>query len=251
MMYIDLHCHLDMLKDPATALDRAEKAGLCIVMCSGISPQSNREALALAARHPIVRVSAGLYPVDALQAELGEPYSCDIDSELAHIENHSRQISAIGEIGLDYKTGSDSHAQKRLFERQLALAHSLGKPVIIHSRKAEADVLDMLEKWPSLRVVLHCFSGKKKLIGRAVAQGYCFTVPTSVVRSQQYQDMAKAVPLKQLFCETDSPYMSPFGGTDNEPAFVIEAYRKVAEIKGLDTEELARIVYSNWQRVFA
>jgi TatD DNase family protein len=108
----------------------------------------------------------------------------------------------------------------------------------------------MLEEHKQKKVILHCFSGDKKLVKKAAALGYYFTIPTHVVRSQQFQDIIRDVPLNQLFCETDSPYLSPFPNRRNEPAFVVESYRKIAEIKGMNIDEVGNNIYMNWQRVF-
>ena len=108
----------------------------------------------------------------------------------------------------------------------------------------------MLESSKNKKVVMHCFSGKKPLVKRIADNGWFLTVPTIVVRSFQFQDIAKNVPMTQLFCETDSPYLSPYKEQMNEPAFVIESYKKIAELKQLDINEVANNIYMNWQKVF-
>ncbi len=249
-MFIDLHAHLDLIKDIDKALRDAEKAGVSVILASGIHPKSNRMTLELAKKHEMVRASVGLYPIDALKTEISpERYSVDVDAEIRFIRENRDNISAIGEIGLDYKTGKDRNEQEKLFCRMLDLAAELDKPVIIHSRKAEADALSILKGY-DLKVILHCFSGKKKLVEKAIIRGYLFTVPTIIVKSEQFQHLAHTAPLNQLFCETDSPFMSPFEGKKNEPAFVVESYKKIADIRGLDLTEVKNIIYSNWQRVF-
>ena len=248
-MYIDLHSHLDLCKDTENIVKNARKAGIKIIIASGISPKSNRLALELAEKYDIVKPTIGLYPIDAMRTEIGGKYTVDIDKELEFVRQNNKKILAIGEIGLDYKTGSNKAEQETLFRKQLELAQELDKPVIIHSRNAEEDVLRILSEY-NPKIILHCFSGKKKLVQQAIESRYFFTIPTAVVRSQQFQLMADLVPLQQLFCETDSPFMSPFTDKSNEPAFVVESYKKIAEIKGMDIKELANIVYNNFQIVF-
>ncbi len=249
-MFIDLHAHLDLVKDIDRAVEEAKKAGVSIIVSSGIHPKSNRIALEVEEKHDIVRASVGLYPIDALKTEISpEKYSVDIDEEIEFIRQNRDRIIAIGEIGLDFKTGKDKDEQEGLFRRMLDLASELDKPVVIHSRKAEADALKILKGY-SLKIILHCFSGKKRLVEKAIKRGYMFTVPTIVVKSEQFQHLAGVVPLNQLFCETDSPFMSPYEGRKNEPAFVVESYKKIAEAKGLDMSEVRNIIYSNWQRTF-
>ena len=97
---------------------------------------------------------------------------------------------------------------------------------------------------------MHCFSGRKSLVMRIVDNGWFLTIPTNVVRSLQFQENAKIAPITQLFCETDSPYLSPYKEQSNEPAFVIESYKKIAEIKNMDINEVANNTYMNWQRIF-
>jgi TatD DNase family protein len=257
--FIDLHCHPDhylFQNDLRKVIHNAKFAGVKHILASGISPASNRFVLLLAKKYPgTVKASIGLYPIDAMTREIEEEHGkglkeFSVDEELKFIEKNKGPISAIGEIGLDYKNGSQIDEQKHLFSRLLELAAKIKKPVIIHSRKAEKDAIDMLEEHKQKNVILHCFSGDKKLVKKAAALGYYFTIPTHVVRSQQFQDIIRDVPLNQLFCETDSPYLSPFPNRRNEPAFVVESYRKIAEIKGMNIDEVGNNIYMNWQRVF-
>ena len=246
-LFIDLHSHLDLL-DIEKAIDNAMKKNVVIVMGSGISPESNRKILSFSRKYDVVKASVGLYPIDAMATESGKDYSPDVDAEIEFLKKHKDEISFIGEIGLDYKTGTDKDSQKKLFRQMLGTAKELGKPVIIHSRRAEADVLEILAEFDG-KVILHCFSGRKNLVRQAIDKGYSFTIPTCIVRSQQFQYMADVVPLRQIFCETDSPFLSPYKDKPNEPAFVVRAYQEIARIKGLDVNEIAKIVFSNWQRV--
>jgi TatD DNase family protein len=251
-MYIDLHSHIDMYKEDEIPqiVENAKTAGLKVIVTSGIDPKSNRQILELIKRFPIVKGSMGLYPIDALAVEQGKEPNIDIDAEIEFIKKNKDKICAIGEIGLDYKNGNNKVMQKELFQKLLSLAEQINKPVIIHSRKAEADAIEILESTSNNKIILHCFSGKKNLMLRARDNGWYFTVPTNIVRSDQFQFMAKEVNLSHLFCETDSPFLSPFPEMRNEPAFVVESYKKIAEIKKMDLEEVSKIIYMNWQKVF-
>ncbi len=248
-MFIDLHCHFDLLKEPELRLKNAEDAGVTTIVASGICPKSNREVLNLSERFGI-KATIGLYPYDAMETETGKAQETDTEKEIEFIRKNSDRIIGIGEVGLDYMTGKKGEHQTELFRKMICLAKDLDLPLIIHSRKAEADAIDILESEDCKKVVMHCFSGKKKLLERGIRNRWHFTIPTAVVRSRQYQEMAAAVPLTQLFCETDSPFMSPFKDKVNEPAFVTESYKKIAEIKGIETEECMRAVYLNYQRLF-
>ena len=108
----------------------------------------------------------------------------------------------------------------------------------------------MLESSNLKKIVMHCFCGKKSLVKRIADNNWFLTAPTIVVRSQQFQELVKNVPISQLFCETDSPYLSPYKEKTNEPAFVIESYNKIAELKQMDINEVINNIYMNWQKVF-
>ena len=115
--------------------------------------------------------------------------------------------------------------QKQVFQKLINLAEKINKPLIVHSRKAEADVIEMLEN-SKAKVLLHCFCGKKSLIKKAADLGFNFSIPTNVVRAQNFQGLIKEVDINQLFAETDAPYLSPFKDKRNEPAFCIRILQK-------------------------
>ena len=155
---------------------------------------------------------------------------------LSFIRTHTREIAAIGEVGLDFKFSSDREHQSENFRKIIALARELKKSLIIHSRKAEKEVVELLERSgiPKQLVVLHCFSGNKKLIGHATKLGYTFSIPCNITRSQHFQMLAMMVPITQLLTETDGPYLPPDGSTRSEPAHVANTVKKIAELKGID-----------------
>jgi TatD DNase family protein len=255
-LFIDIHTHLDhpLMKDLDAVIARAKAAGVRHVVTNGVDPITNRISIELANTYDIVEAALGLYPRDALKREVegtgwnvGKDY--DVDEEISFIKKKKNDLVALSEVGLDFVHGI-SEQQMDDFSKMLELAKELGKPVVVHSRKAEEKCIEMLSSHAMKKVVMHCFCGKKKLVKQIVDNGWCITVPTSVVRAQQFQDIAKDTPLTQLFCETDSPYLSPFKGQWNEPAFVVESYRKIAELKGMDLLEVAQNIYMNYQRVF-
>jgi TatD DNase family protein len=255
-LFIDIHSHLDhpLLKDLDAVIARAKAAGVRHIITNGVDPKTNRISLELAKRYDIVEAALGLYPRDALKKEvegsewdIGQDY--DVDSEMEFIRKNARNILAISEIGLDGVNGV-SQMQQDDFSKMLGLAKDLGKPVVVHSRKAEEKCIEMLSSHSMKKVVMHCFCGKKKLVKQIADNGWAITIPTSVVRAQQFQDIAKEVPLTQLFCETDTPYLSPVKEQWNEPANVIESYRKIAELKGMELSEVCQNIYMNYQRIF-
>lgn len=257
-LLIDIHSHLDhslLINKIDEIVQRAKKAGLKRIITNGINPQTNRICLELSKKYDIIKCGMGVYPRDALKKEIeAGDYTIkladfDIDEEIEFIRKNKNNIAAISEVGLDFVNG-ESKQQIEDFQKMIALSEALNKPIVIHSRKAEAKCVDMLESSKNKKIIMHCFSGRKSLVKRISDNGWFLTVPTIVVRSLQFQDIAKNVPITQLFCETDSPYLSPYKDKRNEPAYVVESYKKIAEIKSMDIAEAANNVYMNWQKVF-
>lgn len=257
VLLVDVHAHIDhadFKSDLDLVIERAKAAGVKEIIANGVDPETNRFVLSFAKKYDIIKPALGIYPPDALAEEVkaeGYPLKLlpyDVDEELKFIEK-SKPI-AIGEVGLDYKNCSNKDAQKELFQRFIDLSKKLDIPIIVHSRKAEADVIDMLEKSDAKKVVLHCFSGKFSLVKRAAAKGWSFSIPTNVVKSEHFQKIIETVHISQLLTETDCPYLSPFANTRNEPAFVLESLKKIAEIKGITLEDAGNNIFMNYQNLF-
>lgn len=263
MLLVDVHCHLDHEKfknDLDDVIDRAKKAGVKHIITSGVNSKTNRLILELSNKYEMVHPSFGLYPLDALAREIEdgeaagfardiEPF--DIDKEIKWIADNKDKCIAIGECGLDYNWGRDfEKQQKENFQKIIELAEKIKKPIIVHTRKAELDAVEMLESSKIKNIILHCFCGRKHLVKRAADNGWNFSIPPIIVRLQQFQIMAEIVNINQLLTETDAPYLSPYPGKRNESAFVIETIKKIAEIKGMDKEEVANNIYMNYQRIF-
>ncbi len=263
-MLIDIHSHLDhnyFKDDLDNVISNARKADVKVILTAGINPETNRKALELAGKYDIVKPCLGVYPIQALQKEIevGEiplkENKFDLDEELKFIEKNKNKFIAVGEVGLDYSLIRDKGTQKSLFEKIISLAENLNKPIIVHSRKAEQDCIGMLQSSKLKKVIMHCFGGRKSLVKKIIDNGWFLTAPTCITRAMQFQENVKLCPITQLFCETDAPYLSPYKNKDgsfnrNEPAFIIEAYKKVAEIKGMELKEVINNVWMNWQKVF-
>ena len=257
-LFIDIHCHLDhpRFDDLDNVVENAKKTGVKIILTNGINPETNRKTLEISRKYDIVKAALGIYPIIQLQKEIEEgnypikQEEFDVDKEIEFIEKNKDKIIAIGEIGLDGLDNENLSEQKIVFEKLIKLAEKIKKPVIVHSRRAEKEVIDLLESSQCKKVLLHCFSGKKWLVQRAADLGYYFSVPTNVVRAHNFQIMAERVNINQLFCETDSPYLSPFAEKRNEPAFVVESYKKIAEIKKMELTEVINNVWMNYQKLF-
>ncbi len=272
-LLIDVHTHLDhplLINQIDEIIHRAKNAGLKHIITNGINPETNRKCLELSKKYELVKCAMGLYPRNALKKEMesGEYplkfIDYDVDEEIDFIRKNKNNIVAISEVGLDFVNSEDKQ-QIEDFGKMIKLSEELKKPIIVHSRKAELKCIEMLESSKNEKIIMHCFSGKKSLVKRAADNGWFLTAPTIVVRSQQFQDIVKNVPLSQLFCETDSPYLSPYKGDErehaqtrafshatqlNEPAFVVESYNMIAKIKEMDINEVINNIYMNWQKVF-
>jgi len=265
MNLIDIHAHLEtsrFSKNLDKVIERARKAGVKIIINSGVNPETNRKSLELSKKYDIVKVSFGLYPLDALAKEvessnefLRKIEEFDVDEELIWMEKNKSLCIAIGEIGLDYnwkdfQTEKMKEKQKEVFRKVLNLAKKINKPVIIHSRKAELDAIEILEELKMKKVIMHCFSGKVSLIKRSADSGWFFSIPPIITRLQHFQTLVSIVPLNQLLTETDSPYLSPAAGERNEPANVMFAIKEIAKIKNITEKEVADAIWENSKKLF-
>ncbi len=264
MKLIDVHAHLEDTRfeeDLKKVIGRFEKTGGVCIISSGTNPETNRKALEIARKHNIVKVSFGLYPLDALAKEVEQnednslrkikPFN--IDEELVWIERHKDECIAIGEVGLDYnwpEFAKHKEKQIKFFEKTIALAKKIDKPLIIHSRKAELDAIEVLEKHQCKKVVMHCFNGKKSLIKRCVENGWFFSVPPVIMRLEHFKMLVEITPLKQLLTETDAPYLSPVVGTRNEPSNITITIKEIAKIKNTGEENIAEQIFKNAKDLF-
>ena len=257
-LLVDVHSHLDhplLISKIDEIVQRAKNAGLRRIITNGINPETNRICLELSEKYDIVECAMGLYPRDALKKDMessdypSKISDFDADEEIDFIRKNKSNIVAISEVGLDFVNG-ESKEQIEDFDRMIKLAEELKKPIVVHSRKSEQKCIEMLESSKNKKIIMHCFSGKKSLVKRISDNGWLLSIPTIVVRSQQFQEIAGNIPITQLFCETDSPYLSPYKEKTNEPAFVVESYKKIAEIKNMDVIEVINSIYMNWQKIF-
>ena len=284
MKLIDVHSHLDMKplsEHLSLILENASSVGVKAIISNGVDPKSNRSVMALSQQHDLIKPAFGFYPW-----HIPEHEDFVLDEELDFIRSHNPV--AIGEVGLDFKKSEMEHyktlskdfdkvklSQKEGFEKIISLAEKKNIPLIIHSRKAELEVIEMLESSSIKKAVMHCFMGKKKLIPRIVDNGWSFSVPVVVTKLQQMQDLVNETPLSQLLTETDAPYLAPsypavkdskihsvgFSIGDgssadspsipvNEPANVLLSIKKIAEIKGLTENETADQIFMNYLKLF-
>lgn len=230
---IDSHCHLNFKQfdeDRDDVISRT-KEKLERVVNPGANPNHNREAKKLSEKHPeFVEFNTGLHPV----------YKDDF-SKLDEVKQQIIDFDpcAIGEIGLDHyhiTSNSSRRRQKQVFEELLGLAESENKPVVLHTRDAEKDVLDILTSYAVEGVFLHCFNGSKELCREAIDRGYYVGITTQVLYSDHVQNLVEEVSLDKLLLETDSPYL--YRGSRNEPRNIIESAEKIANLRSVSKERV-------------
>lgn len=263
--YVDVHTHLFHAQFAGTGDDaarRAAVAGVEVIIVNGLEPRTNRETLAMAARHDHVFAAIGVYPVDAGVAEItsqnwghewGPPEHFDVDAEIDWIAENLHLAVAIGECGLDRHWVDDAAVraeQERVLRRLCALSNDTGKPLILHSRSAEQRTFEILQEERVVKADFHCFGGKSKLGVQIAEAGYYLSIPPIVERSQSFQALARKVPLNRILTETDAPYMSPDRGQRNEPANVVRGVAAIAQARAEPVEIVRAAIRSNAMELF-
>lgn len=250
---IDTHCHLDMsayAADYDAVLARASAAGVTRIITVGIDLESSRRAIALAEQHQGIYATVGVHPHNV--AELGE----ESYTELRGLCRHAKVV-AYGEIGLDYvKNYAPVALQKEHFARQVALAKELQLPLVVHDREAHDDVMEILEAAGPFPAggVMHCFSGDAVFARRVLALGFYISIPGVVTfaKAEMLHEAVREIPLASLVLETDGPFLAPVPkrGRRNEPQLMLFTAQKVAELKGVSLEEVARQTTINAVHLF-
>jgi TatD DNase family protein len=240
---IDTHAHLDALDDPAAAISRARAAGVERIVAIGSGLASTRATLAIAEQAEGVSVAAGVHPHQAADGE-------SVEELVALVAGAA---VAIGEIGLDfYRDYAPRDDQRRVFVDQLGLAADLGKPVIIHTRAAEAETAALLEDFDGT-VVMHCFSSPG-LLPVALERGYYVSFAGNVTypKAVELRESAARIPANRILAETDCPYLAPqpVRGKRNEPAYVVHTIASLAETRREDASELGRRIDENAAAAF-
>ncbi|HUY01490.1 MAG TPA: TatD family hydrolase [Candidatus Deferrimicrobium sp.] len=246
-MLIDSHCHLDakwFANDIPAVIQNAKQNGIEAIITSSIDITITKTKN-IVDRYPnYVFWALGLHPPGV------NPQN--VKAIITLMKKHKAEIVAIGEVGLDYywvKEENLREQQKDAFKNLINLAIELDKPIVIHARDAQTDTINILEENNAENVLMHCFSGNEKEAKRIIHNKWLISVPTSVVKRQVHQTMAKIVPLDLMLLETDAPYLSPAKGR-NEPANIRISAQKVAELKSVSFEEVARITTANAQKFY-
>lgn len=248
---IDTHCHLEMDEfntDRDIVIHRALHAGVQAMITIGSDIDSNIQGLKLSKKYDYIFSSIGVHPHDA------KDFSDEAYRKLQTWATREKVV-AIGETGLDYHyDNSPREIQKDVFRKHLALSKETGLPVIIHSREAKKDTLDIIKESGVNRGVFHCFSGDIEMAQKGMETGFLISIagPVTFKNAKRLQEIAKVIPDEYLLIETDAPYLAPepFRGKRNEPSFIVHTARFLAELRGITFEDLGRITTLNAKRLF-
>jgi len=256
MKIFDSHCHLDdrsYKRDINNVLERAQSAGVNRMMTIGINKRTSEIAVSLAQSHDRIYASVGVHPHDV------ENCNEAILEELVELAKN-KEVRAWGEIGLDFnRMYSPRDDQEKWFRRQLEIAGRLDLPMIFHERDSNGRFLEMLKNNCSATIngVVHCFSGTFEELRRYLELGLHIGITgilTMKSRGAQLREMVSTIPANRLLVETDAPYLTPSPERNrhkrNEPAFVKSVLLKLAEVRGIDPEELSEVVWENTCRLY-
>lgn len=259
MKFIDSHCHIDgksFDEDREQVIQNALDADVCSMLNVGTgSPDSDsfQKTIELAESYEFIFAAIGIHPHDAKE------YNEKAEEKLINLTKSSEKVIAWGEIGLDfYYYHSPRDVQEKVFRRQINVARELNLPIIIHSRDANDETVEILKDECSYRDfrggIMHCFGGTPEMANELMEVGFLISFAGNVTfkKAENLRDSAKVVPLEKLLIETDCPYLTPvpFRGKRNEPARVVETGKFLAEFYGIDVEVLANQTTENFLRFF-
>ena len=247
-MLTDSHAHMCAAafdNDRRAVLLRSAQVGLRAIVAVGEDLVDGEKNLALAREFPILKPAAGLYPTHLDPAAAEEM--------VTFIRTNRSALAAIGEVGLDFwvvKSDEARAMQKEIFSRFIALSLELDLPLNVHSRSAGRHAVDLLIQGGAQRVQMHAFDGKITTARPALAAGYFFSIPPSIVRSRQKQKLVRHLPLECLLVETDSPVLGPEPRVRNEPANLVGSVQAIAAIKDLPEERVVEAVVANTRKLY-
>ena len=247
-MFVDTHCHLypSYYEDLEDIISKIKPSEIYRVINNGIDKTTNIEVVKQVKKYDSVYGAIGIHP------ESVDNYT---EEDLKYLEEHIKdeKIVAIGEIGLDYYWVKDNkEKQKELFEKQLKIAEKYNIPVIIHSREATQDTIDILKKY-KVRGIIHSFSGSYEVAQIYIKMGFLLGINGVITfKNCNLKDVVRKIELCNIVLETDSPYLTPvpFRGKRNDPTKVMYIAKYIAELKGISLEELSKEINGNLNRLF-
>jgi TatD DNase family protein len=256
-MFVDSHAHIEGSEfdaDRNEVIQRALDAQVEVIVCVGngdASQDSHTAAFRIADENDFIYTTVGVHPHEA------RLFDEELRARLKELSEHPKVI-AWGEIGLDYHyDNSPRESQREAFRAQLRMARERRLPVSIHTREAETDTLTILdEEWTGagLGGVIHCFTGTRTFAEAAVERGFLisFSGVVTFKKSEDLRETARSLPMDRILIETDSPFLAPvpYRGRRNEPAYVVETAKALAELRGTTTAEIGRETSVNFRRLF-
>ena len=251
-MLFDTHAHMDDTSfdaDRAKLLESLPGQGISLLMNPGCSYESSLNAIALSEQYDYIYAAVGSHP------DVADEVCEELIGKYRELCNRHPKIKAIGEIGLDYHYEDIPRGiQKRAFRMQMALAAELQLPVIVHELEAHEDGLNIVDEFPTVRGVFHCYSGSAEMAKELVKRGWYigFTGVLTFKNARKALEVATSIPRDRIVIETDCPYMAPvpFRGKRNDPGKVLYMAKKLAELWGVSEEEAARITLENGKRLY-
>lgn len=251
-MLVDSHCHLDRLKmndaEITEALERARERGVEHFLCVAVSVDSFPQMLETVKKFDDVSVSCGVHP-------LHQDEACDYETLLHHASKP--EVVAVGETGLDYFYSEETkEIQIQSFIDHIKVAKAIDKPLIIHTRGAREDTIELLRTYGEgkVRGVLHCFTEDLTMAQAAMEMGFLISISGIVTfnKAEELREVVSEIPLNSLLVETDSPWLAPVPhrGKPNEPAYVRDVAEYIARLKGVSIDELANITTQNFYQLF-
>ena len=245
----DAHAHYDdrwFDEDRSALLASMPDNGVSYIVNAAVDIATAKTAIGYAEEYPFVYACAGIHPENL------EGLAPDYLEQIAEMLKHPRVV-ALGEIGLDYHWDIPKDEQNRVFEEQLRLAKELDVPVVVHDREAHGDVMALLKKYQP-RGLLHCYSGSTEMLKEVMKLGMSISLGGAVTfkNARVPVEVAAAVPIDRLLLETDAPYLSPvpFRGKRNDSSRIAYTAQRIAEIRGMDAQELIDITTANAKRLY-
>ncbi|RVE57619.1 hypothetical protein OJAV_G00218150 [Oryzias javanicus] len=257
--YIDCHCHIsarDFDEDLDDVIENAKKAGLLALLAVAEHAGEFEKIIGLSQRFPgFIFPALGVHPVQEVSPEQQRGASLqDLAAALPLIENYKDQLVAIGEVGLDFTPRfvsgeSDKDDQRKVLIQQAQIAKQLDLPLNVHSRSAGRPTIQLLKEQGVEKALLHAFDGRPAVAMEGVRAGYLFSIPPSVVRSEQ-QKLVKQLPLENICLETDSPALGPEKQVRNEPQNVRISAEFISRVKGVSLQSVMEVTTQNALRLF-
>lgn len=247
-MLIDTHAHINMSDDPKKVIEEARKADVGIIIIPSASSDEFEPILKICHENDNIYALLGVHPEDC------EKFSDDTAKKIIELAK-DKKVVGIGEIGLDYHyTKENKEIQKRCFITQIEIAKMLDLPVVVHDREAHKDTFDILKETKVKRVLLHCFSGSTEFMKQCCNEGYKIALGGVVTfkNAIEPKEVAKAVDIKNLMLETDSPYLTPhpFRGMENSPKYIGFVAKEIAKLKNIPYDSIVFETSKNAKEFF-